>query len=516
MAHLHFKRTVYKSGGTLAKQRVEYVTRDAKVDRKADRQLRYIGRADREDLLYTQSRNLPAWAEGSALTYFRAAERYEGGGPKKQWNAFEEWKITLPHELPHRDNMALMRDLVDVIAGDRLPITYAFHCPPTLQETREQPHLHLLISGRETDGIPRTPPHHFKRADAKDPARGGARKDPALYHKGAVKQWRVTITDVVNLHLERAGLDVRVHPDRLEDRALARDPEPKLLPSESRAYRETGVISDHMQTVLDMRAQRLVTRAEEDANAQTYWESRKETLGLTEGMDHEAQLEAITSARWLVRDQAPVRGVEGQRGGNEPEEATRDLARVGWDAYHQAWAEGQALWQAEETDVALRVLAREALIAARSEATGVWRDATHAQRPLEQEESARDLTARWASPLLGNRVSKIYHTPGHKNYGDVHPKNQVRFWTEQDAIEAGFRRALNDHYGPGSGQPMTEEEARQLLTGEGQDSHAGWSTLAQDLQALAAQVEAWTDGGGRAGALRVRLHDRERDIGMGV
>ena len=46
--------------------------------------------------------------------------------------AFEEWKVTLPHELSHRQNMALMRDLVDAIAGTRLPITYAFHDPTTL------------------------------------------------------------------------------------------------------------------------------------------------------------------------------------------------------------------------------------------------------------------------------------------------------------------------------------------------------------------------------------------------
>src|SRR4029453_6781388 len=152
MAHLHFRRTVYKSGGSKAKARVEYMTRESARDRRAARQLRYIGRADREDLVYTQSRHLPGWAAGNALTYFRAAEQYE----RSLGNAFEEWKITLPQELSPRQNMDLMRDLVETIAGDRLPITYAFHCPTTMDKTQPQPHLHVLISGRQDDGIART------------------------------------------------------------------------------------------------------------------------------------------------------------------------------------------------------------------------------------------------------------------------------------------------------------------------------------------------------------------------
>jgi hypothetical protein len=74
-----------------------------------------------------------------------------------------------------------------------------------------------------------------------------------------------------------------------------------------------------------------------------------------------------------------------------------------------------------------------------------------------------DLTRRWELPLIGNKKSLIYHTYTQANYGDVHPNNQVRFWTEQDAIDAGYRRAENDHYGMGSGVPMTVEEATRQL-----------------------------------------------------
>ena len=53
----------------------------------------------------------------------------------------------------------------------------------------------------------------------------------------------------------------------------------------------------------------------------------------------------------------------------------------------------------------------------------------------------------------------IYHTPAQHNYGEVVPPNQVRFWTEREAIAAGYRIAVNDHYGRGAEQAM-EEHAR--------------------------------------------------------
>ena len=172
MAHLHFKRTVYRSGGGTASKRLEYITRQPEHELvRSDRQLRYV-REDREDLVYERSRNLPAWAEGNPHTYFRAAERYEGANRV----AFEEWKVTLPHELTHAQNMVLMRDLVDAIAGNRLPMTYAFHDPETLRGTRQQPHLHLLISARQNDAHTRTAEQHFKRYNREHPERGGARE----------------------------------------------------------------------------------------------------------------------------------------------------------------------------------------------------------------------------------------------------------------------------------------------------------------------------------------------------
>jgi len=83
VAHLHFRRTVCKSGGGKAAGRVSYITRQPIHDVSvAEQQLRYISHGldlsqAREDCLFTQSRNLPAWADGDPHTYFREAEARE-------------------------------------------------------------------------------------------------------------------------------------------------------------------------------------------------------------------------------------------------------------------------------------------------------------------------------------------------------------------------------------------------------------------------------------------------------
>jgi hypothetical protein len=294
MAHLHFRRDIYKSGGSSATTRLEYITRQSAEELTAsERQLRYIEREGREDLVTTESRNLPVWAQDNPHTYFQAAERHEGKG----WVAFEEYKITLPHEFNHEHNQALTEDLVATLGHGRLPLTYAFHDPQTLRGTRQQPHLHLLLSRRQTDEHARTPEQHFRKYNRAQPDRGGAEKDPFFAERRHLWHQRVLVSDVINVHLERAGLEARVHPGRLDDRGLGRQPEPKLLPSESREYREHGIVSETMQAVLDIRAKRAAQWEREQQNAQHYWEVRKVELSMERDMPQAQCLERIALAR---------------------------------------------------------------------------------------------------------------------------------------------------------------------------------------------------------------------------
>jgi hypothetical protein len=300
-------RTVYKSGSAgHATKRLAYITghTPAPLDY-TTRQLRYLTQV-REDLVQAGTGNLPAWAP-DAHTYFSAAERYEGGGEQRQYNAFEEFKIALPHELSRAQNAAVVADLLATIAGDALPYTYAWHAPGSLSGSHEQPHIHLLISARRTDGYVRTPAQHFKRHNRKAPGQSGALKDLAFRHLGAVKAHRVLVSDVLNVHLERAGLAVRVHPDTLKSRGIDRKPEPKLLPSESHAYRTQGRVSATMAAVLGSRQARVAQRPLEDANARAYWETRKGVLGLKPGMSHERTVAQILLKRHGTLEGVPVR-----------------------------------------------------------------------------------------------------------------------------------------------------------------------------------------------------------------
>ena len=307
MAHLGFTRTVYKSGSAdKAAARIEYITGHTIMPLdQTTRELRYLTEG-REDLVKEGTRNLPTWA-ASAHAYFAAAERYEGGGEHRQYNAFEEWKILLPYELSRAQNEALVEDLLDTIVGTALPCTYAFHEPRTLSGSRPQPHIHLLLSARRNDEHVRTVETHFKRHNRTHPERGGAQKDETFRALGAVKAHRLMISDIVNLHLEMHGQGARVHPDSLQARGIDRTPEPKLLPSESQKYREKGIKTERVQDVLAIRQARATQPPREQNNARQYWEQRKAFLGITRDMPHAQKLAHILLKRHGRPDRVPVR-----------------------------------------------------------------------------------------------------------------------------------------------------------------------------------------------------------------
>jgi hypothetical protein len=481
MAILRFRRTPYKAGGKAASALVRYITRQPFTAlSRAEQQLRYIVEG-REDLVYTQSRNLPAWALHRPHVYFQAAEKYE----RANGTAYEEWKVALPQELTHRQNMDLTRDLVDLIAGDHLPITYAMHDPTTMNGQEQQPHLHLLISARQNDGIERSASQHFRRYNAKVPARGGARKDPTFRHRGAVMAHRVLIADTINLHLERAGLDARVHPGTLKSQGMAREPEPKLWPSESRAYRDEGKVSQTMEQVLAIRAQRQHTRATEQAQAREYWEERKVVLGMTDAMDLPAQLTAIGTARALVRDQAPAQRVrEGYAGVAQDDHVLGDLAG---EVSVQAQADAQALWRGVQ-DLSdawqLVPLGRRSVQQTRSTAQESWRGAQDEQRLQDvgseaADDAWRDAVLLWAEEQ-GARALR-----------------NVGWDAVQDAREEGH-------------EALAAAVHERWLAAQART----WTSLEEDLQALARQLDALSEERGGSGHVRIRLWEREQGLGL--
>lgn len=81
---------------------------------------------------------------------------------------------------------------------------------------------------------------------------------------------------------------------------------------------------------------------------------------------------------------------------------------------------------------------------ARREGRGLYGDSGEkVDAPVNKEERATSSTSKGEGKIKGNKNSKIYHVPGGASYSKVSEKNAVYFKTEQEAREAGYRRAKN-------------------------------------------------------------------------
>jgi MobA/MobL family len=392
MATTHFARTVHKGRAGGALKRVQYITRTDEPGA-AEARVRYQTRAAgtetlREDLVYWRARNLPDWAHGDAVAFFSAADRYTSSA----WTAYEEWKFALPRELPRRAQLDAARDFVRSAFGERHPYVWAMHDPRAADGGR-QPHVHVLWSPRMLDGVARAPALFFRRSNRSHPERGGAPVFPERWIMGAVKAARVLYTDVMNLHLERAGCEARLHPDRLEARGILRSPEPRLSPLDSHRLKTQGAITPLMQEVFEHRRHYHQAKQREARLAGLYWEERKQVLGLTREMEMGRSLDQLRAARERTREHAPESRVPGMR------PTARSLPP-------RARAEGAESEQQQRLPI----------------------------------------------PLVGNVSSKIVHAPGDRSYGDVSPRKQVLFWTVAEAEAAGYRAARNQHFGRGAAQ----------------------------------------------------------------
>lgn len=431
-----------------AQAHLQYVTRTSPTTR------------SREDLVDKDAQNLPPWAGGSPATFFAAAERYE----RANGRFATTWEVAVPRELSRAHQLAAVRDFLQSQFGDRQPYAWALH-ESRASDGQTNPHIHVIFSARTLDGLARDPAQFFQRYNSAHPERGGAKKDPYFTQQVAAWTVRQAWTDVANWHLERAGQTVRLDPRSLQDQGIPREAEPRLPAYHSTLAKYRGAHTPEWHALLTQRVARHATRGPEDVQAQRYWEQRKQTLGLATGPPltreafvacvAQASRDAVTAAQ-TARAQRPDRAT-----------LTQHLQTV------------QQALHAQETRV--HRLQAELLQEQHRARTGTPRSPRAQQRidvllqepdvavpapPRHvQHDPNRPHSTGLEAPLIGNRRSRIYHEPGMKNYGDVHPNSQVWFWSHAEARQAGYRRAQNDHYGRGSERPMTREAEPSRITG---------------------------------------------------
>lgn len=252
---------------------------------------KYASRLEKgEKLEATEAGNMPAWAQHDPLMFWQAADAFE----RKNGTTYREMEIALPRELDPSQRADLVRDFVRSEIGDRHAYQWAIHVPMAA-DGLEQPHVHLMFSERQVDGIERDPDQYFKRYNSKSPEKGGARKgygpsagqtlskaERAAELKALRQRWE----SLCNAHLERAGQTARIDMRSHAERGTGLEPERKQLPSEWRGAGRAQVIGfrqaraeldasrwDLSRVVPDTAAEIISLEAERKAREERAWEA---------------------------------------------------------------------------------------------------------------------------------------------------------------------------------------------------------------------------------------------------
>lgn len=237
------------------------------------REGQYANRLERgEKLEATEAGNMPAWAQSNPLAFWQAADAYE----RKNGTTYREMEIALPRELDADQRAALVREFVRQEIGDRHAYQWAIHTP-TAADGQEQPHVHLMFSERQCDGIERDPEQYFKRYNAKAPEKGGARKGygpsagqtlTKAERAAELKELRGRWEAMCNAHLERAGVEQRIDMRSHAERGTGLEPERKQLPSQWRGQGRANVIEFRQARAELAEARAELARAVPDARAE--------------------------------------------------------------------------------------------------------------------------------------------------------------------------------------------------------------------------------------------------------
>lgn len=203
MASLHFvmKNGKCGTGGSHA----QYITREGKYSRGEKA----------EELIHKEHGNMPSWAQDNPQDFWKAADQNE----RANGRVYTELEIDLPNELTQEQRTQLVQEFVREQIGENHAYTFAIHeKDATLDPSQKNPHAHIMFSERKNDGIERSRDQYFKRANSKNPEKGGAAKDRDTWHgRDKVYELRQAWAEKQNQALEREGHSVRVDPRTLEE-----------------------------------------------------------------------------------------------------------------------------------------------------------------------------------------------------------------------------------------------------------------------------------------------------------
>ncbi|MGH9410707.1 MAG: MobA/MobL family protein, partial [Vicinamibacterales bacterium] len=140
--------------------------------------------------------------------------------------------FALPRELSLDDRLELARAFAHELTDEeRLPYTLAIHAGLDEHGHDHNPHAHLMFSERRNDGLERDRDDWFRRANSRDPARGGAPKSRTFHGSEWVERARERWATLINEKLAERGRTERVSHESYARQGVDREPGQHYGPS---------------------------------------------------------------------------------------------------------------------------------------------------------------------------------------------------------------------------------------------------------------------------------------------
>src|ERR1035438_8602130 len=196
-----------KGNGASSAAKADYICREGKYE-------------DKPDLEHKESGNMPEWAQDSPRAFWNVGDQCE----RANGRVYTEIEVALPREITPEQRRELVQNFIrEQLPGH--PYTVAIHIPKATLDGGDQPHAHIIFSERKLDGIERNAEQFFKRANAKEPEKGGTAKDRTWNEREKVQQIRESWEQHYNRHSPEL-----VSCRSLKEQGIAREPERHLGP----------------------------------------------------------------------------------------------------------------------------------------------------------------------------------------------------------------------------------------------------------------------------------------------
>lgn len=139
--------------------------------------------------------------------FWKCADENEPVIGDRLGRTYREFKLTLPHELSLEENIKLVNEFIEKEIGKNHYYSVVIHDKESNEKGIQNVHAHLMFSERTIDGIDRPLEKYFQYANWRNPANGGAKKDPVLGKKEKLLEIRQSWEDILNKHLEQKGIE---------------------------------------------------------------------------------------------------------------------------------------------------------------------------------------------------------------------------------------------------------------------------------------------------------------------